>query len=85
MEEIIAVDRNSVGEIISFKTTSDRVISYQKAIQEIKNGVITGVEIMESYGGDDPIIIQNSNPTDFQFENFPRFIKDPCFVVNHYE
>jgi hypothetical protein len=71
LEEIIAVDRNSVGEIISFKTTSDRVISYQKAIQEIKSGVITGVEIVENYEGDDPIIVQNNNPTDFHFENFP--------------
>jgi uncharacterized protein DUF3892 len=59
LEEIIAVDRNSSGEIISFKTTTDRVISYQKALQEIEKGIITGVEI------------QGSNPTDEQFDNFP--------------
>lgn len=30
MEEIVAVDRNYKGEIISFQTSTGRVISYQK-------------------------------------------------------
>jgi hypothetical protein len=71
LEEIIAVDRNSSGEIISFKTTTDRVISYQKALQEIEKGIITGVEIMESNNENQSIIIHSSNTTDDQFDNFP--------------
>ncbi len=48
VEEIVAVDRNSYGEIISFKTSSGRVISYRKAMQEIQEGIIAGVQIEQS-------------------------------------
>ncbi len=40
MEKIVAVDRNRQGEIISFLTSSGRVISYRKALEEIAEGHI---------------------------------------------
>lgn len=44
METIVALHRNHFGDIISFVTSEGRVISYQKAIVEAENGVITGVQ-----------------------------------------
>ncbi|RLQ95167.1 DUF3892 domain-containing protein [Falsibacillus albus] len=63
METIEKVQRNHLGNIISFETSSGRIISYQKAIQEIENGLITDVSIqvnadgserIDSVAGDDP-------------------------------
>ena len=47
MEEIVAVDRDHSGNIISFKTNTGRIISYRKAIQEIEQGKISGVMLKE--------------------------------------
>lgn len=43
MEQIIAVERNHLGHIISFKTSEGRVISYRKAITEAESGIIEGI------------------------------------------
>lgn len=71
MEEIIAVDRNYKGEIISFQTSAGRVISYQKAMDEINEGRITGVEIVEVHDDDKPLIINSNHPDDEFFINYP--------------
>ncbi|MEN0649591.1 DUF3892 domain-containing protein [Caldifermentibacillus hisashii] len=72
MEEIVAVDRNYKGEIISFQTSTGRVISYQKAMDEIIEGRITGVEIVEAHDDDDkPLIINSNHPDDESFVNYP--------------
>ncbi len=71
MEEIIAVDRNYKGEIISFQTSAGRVISYQKAMDEINEGRITGVEIVEVHDDDKPLIINSNHPDDELFINYP--------------
>lgn len=70
MEEIIAVDRNAWGDIISFKTNTGRIISYRKAIQEIEEGFISGVILSENTNNDIPVV-QNINTNDTFFENFP--------------
>ncbi|MBS4190950.1 DUF3892 domain-containing protein [Bacillus sp. FJAT-49705] len=54
-EQLIAVSRNFHGEIISFKTSSGRIISYRKALQEVEDGIITGVNIVE--GNDEQSLI----------------------------
>lgn len=52
-ETIVAVDRNHLGKIISLHTSSGRIISYQKAIQEINDGSIYDVILpMEQYSTD---------------------------------
>lgn len=48
MEKIIAVERNHMGDIVSFKTSNGRVISYRKALMDIETGVIGGVEVIEN-------------------------------------
>lgn len=50
-EQLIAVQRNHFGEIISFQTSSGRIISYRKAIQEAEEGMIEGVAINEAQNG----------------------------------
>ncbi|KIO67732.1 hypothetical protein B4064_1963 [Caldibacillus thermoamylovorans] len=71
MEEIVAVDRNYKGEIISLQTSTGRVISYQKAMDEIIEGRITGVEIVEAHDDDKPLIINSNHPDDESFVNYP--------------
>ncbi|KAB7672993.1 DUF3892 domain-containing protein [Bacillus sp. B1-b2] len=48
MEQIVAVERNISGDIISLKTSNGRVISYRKAIMEIQTGMIEGVQVEEN-------------------------------------
>jgi len=47
-EQLIAIYKNSTGEIISFQTSAGRIISYRKALQEVEDGIITGVDIQEN-------------------------------------
>jgi hypothetical protein len=51
VETVIALHRNHFGEIISFVTSGGRIISYQKALMEAANGVITGVLATEDLDG----------------------------------
>ncbi|AYV66800.1 DUF3892 domain-containing protein [Niallia circulans] len=67
MEKIVAVERNYMGDIISFKTSNGRVISYRKALLDIETGIIDGVEIMENEREQEDLpysIIDN-------FDNYP--------------
>lgn len=50
-EEITAVYRNHFGEIISFHTSRGRIISYQKAILDVQDEKIGGVNIVEANDG----------------------------------
>ncbi|WP_062356560.1 DUF3892 domain-containing protein [Bacillus kwashiorkori] len=58
MEEIVAADRNYKGEIISFQTSSGRVISYRKALHDIQAGLIQGVQVIEENDTELPKITQ---------------------------
>jgi len=50
-EQLVALQRNHLGEIINFQTSGGRIISYRKAIQEVENGIIDGVNISENHEG----------------------------------
>jgi Protein of unknown function (DUF3892) len=50
-EHLISVQRNHLGDIINFQTSSGRIISYRKAIQEVTQGTIDGVSIQEEQNG----------------------------------
>ncbi|WP_400241886.1 DUF3892 domain-containing protein [Niallia sp. JL1B1071] len=67
MEKIIAVERNHMGDIISFKTSNGRVISYRKALMDIETGVIEGVVVTEN--------VQEEEDLSFSiidsFDNYP--------------
>jgi hypothetical protein len=49
-EQLVAIHKNHAGEIISFQTSSGRIISYRKALHEAAEGTISGVNIYN--GGD---------------------------------
>lgn len=51
METITAIHRNHYGDIISFVTSSGRIISYQKALIEAENGDLSGLAIEEDPEG----------------------------------
>lgn len=67
MEQLIALDRNQFGDIISFQTSSGRIISYRKAIEEIESGVITGITLLEQEGT--TTLLSSSDNS--SFEQFP--------------
>ncbi|KAA9021839.1 DUF3892 domain-containing protein [Niallia endozanthoxylica] len=50
-EQLVAIQRNHFGDIISFQTSTGRVISYRKALQEAEEGIIDGVNIKEGHDG----------------------------------
>lgn len=68
-EEITAVYRNHFGDIISFHTSRGRIISYQKAIQEVMEEKISGVNIVESEDGS----VALSSLEDDEFNQFPSY------------
>jgi hypothetical protein len=51
-ETFVAVQKNHEGDIINFKTSSGRVLSYRKALMEIENGAIAGVNIFTGKDGE---------------------------------
>ncbi|WP_342432040.1 DUF3892 domain-containing protein [Neobacillus sp. FSL H8-0543] len=51
METLVALHRNHYGEIISFVTSTGRIISYQKALVEMESGLIQGVQATEDSEG----------------------------------
>ncbi|WP_428908856.1 DUF3892 domain-containing protein [Niallia sp. Krafla_26] len=68
VEQLIAVQRNHFGDIISFQTSGGRVISYRKAIQEVEEGMIQGVSLEEGHHGAFLSPSSHSN-----FNEFPVF------------
>ena len=51
IEHLMRVQRNHLGDIINFQTSSGRIISYRKAIQEAADGTLDGVLIQEEHNG----------------------------------
>ncbi len=68
-EHLVAVQRNHLGDIISFQTSSGRVISYRKAIQEADEGLIEGVNINETQNGMSIL----TSTLDTPFNEYPMF------------
>lgn len=68
-EQIVALQRNNFGEIISFKTSFGRVISYRKAMQEVQEGIIDGIHVQENNDGSVYLIPETTN----SFNEYPIF------------
>jgi hypothetical protein len=68
VETIVAIHRNHFGEIISFVTSSGRIISYQKAVMEIENGMIHGVMAVADNSGLTKLIPEENET----FDTFPN-------------
>ncbi|MED4204136.1 DUF3892 domain-containing protein [Neobacillus mesonae] len=68
METITALHRNHFGQIISFVTSEGRVISYQKAIMEAENGVISGLQMESDITGNISLKPEDSH----SFDDYPN-------------
>jgi hypothetical protein len=64
VETFIATHRNHKGEIINFVTSEGRVISYRKALIDVENGLIDGIQMVEDGKGNTYLIPDNNNSFD---------------------
>ena len=69
MEEITKVQRNHHGEIISFQTSTGRIISYRKAVLEASEGLLQGVSVLENDWGESELTSGVMN--DSSFHDYP--------------
>lgn len=67
-ELLIAIHKNNAGEIISFQTSSGRIISYRKALLEANTGMISGVNIYEGTDGATSLVSADGS----DFEQYPN-------------
>ncbi|WP_420329546.1 DUF3892 domain-containing protein [Paenibacillus graminis] len=51
-ERFIAAQRNGDGDLVSFQTSSGRVLDYQQALQEVQAGAIAGVNVFKGRDGE---------------------------------
>ncbi|WP_409251111.1 DUF3892 domain-containing protein [Bacillus sp. SCS-153A] len=70
MEEITKIQRNHDGQVIGFQTSTGRIISYQKALMEAQDGVLSGVRI--EYDGEGVSQLANSYTGDVTFSEYPE-------------
>jgi hypothetical protein len=68
MEKIVALHRNHYGDIISFQTSTGRIISYRKAVHDVENGLIDGVELDRDVDGE----MYLSPTIEESFDEFPQ-------------
>lgn len=68
METIVALHRNHFGEIISFVTSDGRVISYQKAVTEAAEGLLTGVQTLLDTNGHVSLVPEQEH----NFDHYPN-------------
>ncbi|WML53821.1 hypothetical protein RCG17_03870 [Neobacillus sp. PS3-12] len=65
MEKFIATHRNHSGEIINFVTSEGRVISYRKALMDVENGLIEGIQKVEDGNGNIYLVPENNDSFDY--------------------
>lgn len=51
-ESFVAVQKNGDGDITAFQTSSGRVLQYEQALQEVRSGVIQGVNVFKGRDGE---------------------------------
>ncbi|PLS03537.1 DUF3892 domain-containing protein [Neobacillus cucumis] len=68
METITAVHRNHFGEIINFVTSEGRVISYRKALMDVEQGLIQGIQTIQDSNGTLSLMPEIEQ----SFEHFPN-------------
>ncbi|WP_226675222.1 DUF3892 domain-containing protein [Rossellomorea aquimaris] len=69
MDGITKVQRNFHGDIISFQTSSGRIISYRKAVIEASEGLLHGVTLHENEWGEAELT--NMSVDDGSFNDYP--------------
>jgi len=72
-ETFIAVQKNEDGDIINFKTSDGRVLSYREALQEVQQGAIGGVNIFTGKDGEQYIRGNADGDPTNNLDNLPTF------------
>ena len=73
-ETFVAVQKNGDGDIINFKTSTGRVLSYRKALQEVEQGAISGVNIFTGKDGEHYIRGNADGDPTNNLDELPTFI-----------
>jgi hypothetical protein len=74
-ETFVAVRKNNEGDITHFKTSGGRELDYTAALQEVKNGIIAGVNVGATRGEEHHAVIRGNpdgDPTN-NLDNLPPF------------
>jgi hypothetical protein len=72
-EVFAAVQKNGDGDITAFKTNSGRVLDYQQALEEVKNGNIAGVNAFKGRDGETYIRGDADGDPTNNLDNLPIF------------
>ncbi|WP_407636417.1 MULTISPECIES: DUF3892 domain-containing protein [Fictibacillus] len=72
-EQFVAVQKNGDGDITAFKTDSGRVLDYQSALQEVKNGNIANVNTFKGRDGEEYIRSNADGDPSNNLDNLPTF------------
>ena len=72
-DTFVAVQKNGDGDIVQFKTSSGRVLSYEQALADVNNGEVIGANVFK--GKDGEMYIRGNadgDPTN-NLDNLPTF------------
>ena len=72
-EAFLAVKKNGDGDILEFKTSSGRVLQYEEALEEVKNGKIQGVNAFKGRDGEMYIRGDADGDPSNNLDNLPTF------------
>lgn len=72
-ERFVAVKRNSEGNIQRFRTSSGRILDYQEALHEVRDGKIAGVNAFKGRDGGTYIRGDADGDPQNNLDNLPSF------------
>lgn len=72
-ESIQAVRKNGDGDIEQFQTSSGRVLNYDQALQEVRDGMIQGVNVFKGRDGEYYIRGDADGDPSNNLDNLPGF------------
>ena len=72
-EVVVAVRKNSEGDIVSLKTNAGRIINYSEALAEAKSGDISGINVFKGKDGGNYIRSNADGNPDNNLDNLPTF------------
>lgn len=72
-EEVVAVRKNSDGDIIELKLTSGKVVDYKTAQSMVKNNEIDNLNVFKGRDGEEHLRSNADGREDNNLDNLPLF------------
>jgi hypothetical protein len=72
-ETFVSVQKNGDGDIVSFKTSSGRVLSYEEALNDVNTGAVLGVNVFKGKDGEMYIRGNADGDPSNNLDNLPTF------------